>query len=123
MPKMRRYCQRGYGIYPLCRILELSRKLQSVKLDPPSYGRGPGGEVWKIEDEIYPLVKKCASLLSDSPLFFLINSYTTGLAPTVLSNLMQMCLPKGKVESSEIGLKITASSMVLPCGATGRWEK
>ena len=95
----------------------------AIIMDPPSYGRGPGGEVWKIEESICAFVRKCALLLSDEPLFFIINSYTTGLAPTVLTNLMQMCLPEGKIESSEIGLKITASSMVLPCGATGRWEK
>ncbi|MBR2884087.1 MAG: class I SAM-dependent methyltransferase [Clostridia bacterium] len=95
----------------------------AIIMDPPSYGRGPGGEVWKIEESICAFVRRCALLLSDEPLFFIINSYTTGLAPTVLTNLMQMCLPEGKIESSEIGLKITASSMVLPCGATGRWEK
>lgn len=95
----------------------------AIIMDPPSYGRGPGGEVWKIEESICAFVRRCSLLLSDNPLFFIINSYTTGLAPTVLTNLMQMCLPEGKVESSEIGLKITASSMVLPCGATGRWEK
>jgi len=95
----------------------------AIIMDPPSYGRGPGGEVWKIEESICHFVRRCSLLLSDKPLFFIINSYTTGLAPTVLSNLMKMCLPEGRVESSEIGLNITASSMVLPCGATGRWEK
>lgn len=94
----------------------------AIIMDPPSYGRGPGGEVWKIEESICHFVRRCALLLSDKPLFFIINSYTTGLAPTVLSNLMKICLPEGKVESSEIGVKITASSMILPCGATGRWE-
>ena len=95
----------------------------AILMDPPSYGRGPGGEVWKIEDSICAFVRRCALLLSDTPLFFIINSYTTGLSPTVLTNLMKLCLPEGRVESSEIGLKITSSSMVLPCGATGRWEK
>ena len=95
----------------------------AIIMDPPSYGRGPGGEVWKIEESICHFVRRCALLLSDNPLFFIINSYTTGLAPTVLTNLMKICLPKGKVESSEIGVNITGSSMVLPCGATGRWEK
>lgn len=95
----------------------------AILMDPPSYGRGPGGEVWKIEDSICSFVKRCALLLSDNPLFFIINSYTTGLSPTVLTNLMKLCLPEGRAESSEIGLKITSSSMVLPCGATGRWEK
>ena len=105
------------------REIRRGNKYDAILMDPPSYGRGPGGEVWKIEESICHFVRRCALLLSDNPLFFIINSYTTGLAPTVLSNLMQMCLPEGKVESSEIGLKITASSMVLPCGATGRWEK
>lgn len=94
----------------------------AIIMDPPSYGRGPGGEVWKIEESICHFVRRCALLLSDNPLFFIINSYTTGLAPTVLTNLMKICLPEGRVESSEIGVKITSSSMVLPCGATGRWE-
>ena len=94
----------------------------AIIMDPPSYGRGPGGEVWKIEDSICHFVRRCALLLSDNPLFFVINSYTTGLSPTVLTNLMSICLPKGKIECGEIGLPITGSSMILPCGATGRWE-
>ena len=94
----------------------------AIIMDPPSYGRGPGGEVWKIEDSICHFVRRCALLLSDNPLFFVINSYTTGLSPTVLTNLMSICLPKGKIECSEIGLPVTGSSMILPCGATGRWE-
>ena len=98
-------------------------KYDAILMDPPSYGRGPGGEVWKIEDSICQFVRRCTLLLSDDPLFFIINSYTTGLAPTVLINLMKMCLPDGKTQSSEIGLKITSSDMVLPCGATCRWEK
>lgn len=105
------------------REIRRGNKYDAILMDPPSYGRGPGGEVWKIEESICHFVRRCSLLLSDNPLFFIINSYTTGLAPTVLTNLMQMCLPEGKVESSEIGLKITSSSMVLPCGATGRWEK
>lgn len=95
----------------------------AIIMDPPSYGRGPGGEVWKIEDSVCEFVRKTAMLLSDKPLFFLINSYTTGLAPTVLSNLMQICLPKGIITASEIGLPIEKSGMILPCGATGRWER
>ena len=105
------------------REIRRGNKYDAILMDPPSYGRGPGGEVWKIEDSICHFVRRCALLLSDEPLFFIINSYTTGLAPTVLSNLMKMCLPEGKIESREIGLNITSSSMVLPCGATGRWEK
>ena len=105
------------------REIRRGNKYDAILMDPPSYGRGPGGEVWKIEESICRFVRRCALLLSDDPLFFIINSYTTGLAPTVLTNLLTMCLPEGKVESSEIGLNITSSSMVLPCGATGRWEK
>jgi len=105
------------------REIRRGNKYDAILMDPPSYGRGPGGEVWKIEDSICQFVRRCSLLLSDDPLFFIINSYTTGLAPTVLTNLMKMCLPEGKIESSEIGLNITSSSMVLPCGATGRWEK
>ncbi len=105
------------------REIRRGNKYDAILMDPPSYGRGPGGEVWKIEDSICQFVRRCTLLLSDNPLFFIINSYTTGLAPTVLINLMKMCLPEGKTQSSEIGLKITSSDMVLPCGATCRWEK
>ncbi len=105
------------------REIRRGNKYDAILMDPPSYGRGPGGEVWKIEDSICHFVRRCSLLLSDNPLFFIINSYTTGLSPTVMSNLMQMCLPEGKIQASEIGLKITSSSMVLPCGATARWEK
>ena len=96
-----------------------------IIMDPPSYGRGPKGEIWKIEDAIHPLVKRCSELLSDHPLFFLINSYTTGLQPAVLRYMMQTVLePKfgGQVEASEIGLPVSDSGLVLPCGATCRWE-
>lgn len=105
------------------REIRRGNKYDAILMDPPSYGRGPGGEVWKIEESICHFVRRCSLLLSDNPLFFIINSYTTGLAPTVLSNLMKMSLPEGKIESSEIGLMIKSSQMVLPCGATGRWER
>ena len=97
----------------------------AIIMDPPSYGRGPKGEIWKIEDAIHPLVKLCASLLSDEPLFFLINSYTTGLAPAVLTYLIGteiVPLKGGSVRSEEIGLPVTESGLILPCGAAGRWE-
>lgn len=96
----------------------------AIIMDPPSYGRGPKGEIWKIEDAIHPLVKLCAQLLSDDPLFFLINSYTTGLAPAVLTYMLQIELGhlNGHVEASEIGLPVVGTSLVLPCGASGRWE-
>jgi len=96
----------------------------AIIMDPPSYGRGPGGEIWKIEDSIHPFIKKCAKILSDNPLFFLVNSYTTGLAPAVLTYLLSTELKsfQGSVVSGEIGLPVSASGLVLPCGASGRWE-
>lgn len=96
-----------------------------IIMDPPSYGRGPKGEIWKIEDAIFPLVKLCENLLSESPLFFLINSYTTGLAPSVLTYMIGSTVVKnhgGTVKSDEIGLPVTSSGLILPCGASGRWE-
>ena len=92
-----------------------------ILMDPPSYGRGPTGELWKIEDDLYPLVEACAQIFSDTPCFFLINSYTTGLAPSVLSDVLRLALPKGNVESDEVGLPIRRGGLVLPCGASGRW--
>ena len=96
-----------------------------IIMDPPSYGRGPKGEIWKIEEKIYPLVCLCEQLLSDNPLFFLINSYTTGLQPAVLSYMLGSAVAKkhgGHVQSEEIGLPVTSNGLVLPCGASGRWE-
>ena len=97
----------------------------AIIMDPPSYGRGPKGEIWKIEDAIHPLIRLCAQLLSDKPLFFLINSYTTGLAPAVLSYMIgtEICSRfGGKAVSEEIGLPVTSTGLILPCGASGRWE-
>lgn len=94
-------------------------------MDPPSYGRGPKGEIWKIGDAIFSLVKFCAELLSDKSLFYLINSYTTGLAPAVLTYMLGCAVkPKfgGIIHSDEIGLPVTSTGLVLPCGAAGRWE-
>ncbi|MCD7833857.1 MAG: class I SAM-dependent methyltransferase [Lachnospiraceae bacterium] len=95
-----------------------------IIMDPPSYGRGPKGEIWKIEDSIHPFIRECTRLLSDQPLFFLVNSYTTGLAPAVLTYLIATELKDrgGRVESQEIGLPVRESGLVLPCGASGRWE-
>ena len=96
-----------------------------IIMDPPSYGRGPKGEVWKIEDSIHPFVRLCAQLLSDQPLFLLINSYTTGLAPSVLTYMLSVeLMPKhrGHVCSGELGLPVEESGLILPCGASGRWE-
>ena len=98
----------------------------AIIMDPPSYGRGPKGEIWKIEDSIFPLIELTGSLLSGQPLFFLINSYTTGLQPAVLSYMMQTVLsPRlgGTAEAGEIGLPVTGNGLVLPCGASGRWTK
>ena len=93
-------------------------------MDPPSYGRGPKGEIWKIEEAIHPLVKLCTQILSDDPLFFRINSYTTGLQPAVLAYLLgtEMKRVHGKVMAEEIGLPVSSNGLVLPCGASGRWE-
>ena len=96
----------------------------AIIMDPPSYGRGPKGEIWKIEESIHPLVKLCAQLLVDRPLFFLINSYTTGLQPAVLSYLIGTELKRfpGKVTADEIGLPVSFNGLTLPCGASGRFE-
>lgn len=96
----------------------------AIIMDPPSYGRGPKGEIWKIEDSIHPFIKLCTRLLSDQPLFFLVNSYTTGLAPAVLTYMLSTELKDfgGHVESQEIALPVTSSGLFLPCGASGRWE-
>ena len=97
-----------------------------IIMDPPSYGRGPGGEVWKLEDEIYGLCRLCSSLLSENALLFLLNSYTTGLSPSVMQYLLASVLrPKfgGRVEADEIGLPVTASGLVLPSGASAVWRR
>lgn len=96
----------------------------AIIMDPPSYGRGPKGEIWKIEDSIFPFIQLCTKLLSDDPLFFLVNSYTTGLAPAVLTYMISLALKdwKGYVEAQEIGLPVTNTGLILPCGASGRWS-
>ena len=96
----------------------------AIIMDPPSYGRGPKGEIWKIEEAVYPLIKLCAELLSDKPLFFLVNSYTTGLQPAVLHYMISTALSKykGIVTADEIGLPVSETGLVLPCGASGRFE-
>ena len=93
-------------------------------MDPPSYGRGPKGEIWKFEDELYNLLKNCCELLSDNPLFLIVNSYTTGISHTVVANTLSLTVGKrfgGNITSDEIGLSITSSNLVLPCGAATRW--
>lgn len=97
---------------------------EGILMDPPSYGRGPGGEVWKLENELYGLVEACERVLAKDALFMLINSYTTGLQPAVLNNMLSMTVGKsraGRVTADEIVLPVTAGG-VLPCGASGRWE-
>ena len=95
-----------------------------IIMDPPSYGRGPKGEIWKIEESVYPLIQLCSQILTDNPLFFLINSYTTGLQPAVLSYMISTVLgtANGTVTASEIGLPVSSNGLVLPCGASGRYE-
>ena len=107
------------------REIRRGNKYDGIIMDPPSYGRGPGGEVWKIEDELYPLICDCMEIMSDKPLFFLINSYTTGLSACILENVLKLTVAKkfgGKVSADEIGLPMTASGLTLPCGISGRWE-
>lgn len=97
-----------------------------IIMDPPSYGRGPKGEIWKIEESIFPFVRLCTRLLSRDARFFLINSYTTGLQPAVLSYMMNLCITPsfgGHVEAGEIGLPVTENGLILPCGASGRWTR
>ena len=106
------------------REIRRGKTYDAIIMDPPSYGRGPGGEVWKLEDNLYPFVKLCARVLSDKPLFVILNSYTTGLAPSVLGYILQVLIGKergGKVTWDELGLPRTESGMALPCGATRRW--
>lgn len=96
-----------------------------IIMDPPSYGRGPGGEVWKLEEQLYGLVELCLPILSEQPLFFLLNSYTTGLSPSVMEYLLGILLKTkfgGRVSADEIGLPVTATGMVLPCGSTAIWQ-
>ena len=101
-------------------------KYDAIIMDPPSYGRGPNGEVWKFEVNIYNLINECMNILSDNPLFFLINSYTTGISPTAVGNILKTTVlkkyPTGKVETGEIGLPIEKDNLILPCGIYGRWE-
>jgi len=96
-----------------------------IIMDPPSYGRGPKGEIWKIEESVYPFIELCTQILTEHPLFVLVNSYTTGLQPAVLSYMMNTALVSrfgGKVEAGEIGLPVSANGLVLPCGASGRYS-
>ena len=106
------------------REIRRGSKYDGIIMDPPSYGRGPKGEIWKMEDAIFPFLKLTAQLLSRDARFFLINSYTTGLQPAVLQYMLQLCIVErfgGQAESAEIGLPVTDTGLILPCGASGRW--
>lgn len=108
------------------REIRRKNKYDAIIMDPPSYGRGTNGEVWKFEENIADLIKLCMEVLSDRPLFFLINSYTTGISSQVLENLLKINIPKkinGKFSNGELGLPMTNSKLILPCGIYGRWEE
>ena len=102
------------------REIRRGNKYDAIIMDPPSYGRGPNGEMWKIENDLYKFVELCSEVLCDNPLFVLINSYTTGLQPMVLKNILQLTLKRfhGRVEAYEVGIK-TEEGISLPCGAGG----
>lgn len=106
------------------REIRRGRKYDAIIMDPPSYGRGPSGEVWRLEENLYPFVELVAGVLSDDPKFIILNSYTTGLAPSVLTYILETLISKrfgGTTESHELGLPVSESGLVLPCGATARW--
>ena len=107
------------------REIRRGNKYDAIVMDPPSYGRGPSGEVWKLEKNLEELVSRCTLLLSDNPLFFLINAYTTGVSSTVLYNILKLTVGKtygGIIDAGEIGLPISKNDLVLPCGIYGRWQ-
>lgn len=108
------------------REIRRGNRYDGIIMDPPSYGRGPGGEVWKLEEQLFSLVTLCRQALSDDPVFFILNSYTTGLSPAVMEYLLSVLLKKdfgGMVSSDEIGLRVTDTGLILPCGTTAIWEK
>ena len=108
------------------REIRRGRRYDAIIMDPPSYGRGPTGEVWKLEDNLYPFVELVAGVLSDDPLFVILNSYTTGLAPSVATYILETIVSKrfgGHTQADELGLPVTESGLFLPCGATGRWTR
>ncbi len=108
------------------REIRRGNRYDAIVMDPPSYGRGPGGEVWKLEDQVYTLVDKASQLLSEEPLFFLLNSYTTGLSASVMAYILGVTVQRshtGQVTADEIGLPVTRTGLVLPCGSTAIWQK
>lgn len=110
----------------VAREIRRGRKYGAIIMDPPSYGRGSNGEIWKLENNVYDLVKLCANVLSDNPLFFLINSYTTGLSPSVMGYILGTVLTAkfgGSVSFDEIGLPVKSTGLILPCGSTAIWQR
>jgi len=108
------------------REIKRGNRYDAIIMDPPSYGRGPTGEVWKIEDQIHELIILTSELLSDKPLFYLLNSYTTGLSPSATGYILNTVIKRkygGTVTSDEIGLRVTQTGEVLPCGASSRWQR
>ncbi len=108
------------------REIRRGNQYDAIIMDPPSYGRGPKGEIWKIEESIFPFIELCTQILADKPLFFLINSYTTGLQPAVLSYMLNTAIVKkygGHVMADEVGLPVTETGLILPCGASGRYSQ
>ncbi len=108
------------------REIRRGKTYDAVIMDPPSYGRGPNGELWKIEEELYGLITLCMKILTPQPLFVLVNSYTTGLSPTVVGNMLKLSMQLkfgGSVNADEVGLRASSNGLVLPCGAAGRWEE
>ena len=106
------------------REIRRGRRYDAIIMDPPSYGRGPSGEIWKLEENLYPFVELVSGVLSDNPLFVIINSYTTGLAPSVLTYILETIVSSkhgGHTDSQELGLRVSETGLALPCGATGRW--
>lgn len=109
----------------VAREIKRGRKYDAIIMDPPSFGRGPSGEIWKLEENLFPFVELCCEVLSDNPSFVLINSYTTGLSPSVLTYISEMVFSKrfgGRSESRELGLHVAQTGLVLPCGASCRWH-
>lgn len=108
------------------REIRRGNKYDGIIMDPPSYGRGPGGEIWKIENELFDLINTCLEVLSDDPLFFLVNSYTTGLSGSVMENIYKLTICKkfgGCINVDEVGLPITNGGLLLPCGYSARWQR